>query len=145
MTLTVVEAGRRHALYVIETSRPQQLDRGVVQGRRILLISAGSQLPASASTRFGDAEPSITLPRLRVSIPRPSTAVDPEPVPAVGRDQPPSSPEDQRASRHSPVMLPIPGTSKVTHLEENVAAALITLSDEQFQRLDRVSRADLSV
>jgi hypothetical protein len=29
----------------------------------------------------------------------------------------------------------------VAHLEENVAAALITLSDEQFQRLDRVSRA----
>lgn len=29
----------------------------------------------------------------------------------------------------SPVMLPIPGTSKVAHLEENMAAAAITLSD----------------
>lgn len=29
----------------------------------------------------------------------------------------------------SPVMLPIPGTSKVKHLEENMAAAAITLSD----------------
>lgn len=33
----------------------------------------------------------------------------------------------------SPVMLPIPGTSRVAHLDENVAAAAITLSDAQFQ------------
>jgi hypothetical protein len=69
VTLTV-EAGRRHTLYVIETSRPQQLDRGAVQGRRILLISAGSHLPASTSTTLGDAEPSITLPRLRIFDPQ---------------------------------------------------------------------------
>ena len=31
--------------------------------------------------------------------------------------------------KRSPVMLPIPGTSKVAHLEENVAAAAIALSD----------------
>lgn len=35
----------------------------------------------------------------------------------------------------SPVMLPIPGTSSVEHLEENVAAAAIQLSDAQFQAL----------
>jgi aryl-alcohol dehydrogenase-like predicted oxidoreductase len=35
----------------------------------------------------------------------------------------------------SPVMLPIPGTSKVAHLEDNVAAALIELSDEEFAAL----------
>lgn len=35
----------------------------------------------------------------------------------------------------SPVMLPIPGTSSVAHLEENVAAAGLTLSDEQLQAL----------
>jgi aryl-alcohol dehydrogenase-like predicted oxidoreductase len=34
-------------------------------------------------------------------------------------------------------MLPIPGTSKVKHLEENVAAANIKLSDEDFSALDR--------
>jgi aryl-alcohol dehydrogenase-like predicted oxidoreductase len=34
-------------------------------------------------------------------------------------------------------MLPIPGTSKVAHLEENVAAAGITLTPEQFGALDR--------
>lgn len=34
--------------------------------------------------------------------------------------------------RRSPVMLPIPGTSSVAHLEENVAAASIELSDEDF-------------
>jgi pyridoxine 4-dehydrogenase len=33
--------------------------------------------------------------------------------------------------RRSAVMLPIPGTSSVTHLEENVAAAAIALSDEE--------------
>jgi aryl-alcohol dehydrogenase-like predicted oxidoreductase len=32
-------------------------------------------------------------------------------------------------------MLPIPGTSKVAHLEENVAAAEITLSDDEFDTL----------
>jgi pyridoxine 4-dehydrogenase len=42
--------------------------------------------------------------------------------------------------KRSPVMLPIPGTSKVKHLEENVAAAGITLSDEDFRALDRLGR-----
>ena len=42
--------------------------------------------------------------------------------------------------KRSPVMLPIPGTSKVAHLEENVAAAAITLSDEDFATLDRAGR-----
>ncbi|MDT5147734.1 MAG: pyridoxine 4-dehydrogenase, partial [Mycobacterium sp.] len=37
--------------------------------------------------------------------------------------------------KRSPVMLPIPGTSSVAHLEENVAAAEITLSDEEFETL----------
>lgn len=35
----------------------------------------------------------------------------------------------------SPVMLPIPGTSRVEHLEENVAAASLELSDEDLERL----------
>lgn len=34
--------------------------------------------------------------------------------------------------RRSPVMLPIPGTSKVAHLEENVTAVEIELTDEEF-------------
>lgn len=37
--------------------------------------------------------------------------------------------------KRSPVMLPIPGTSKVAHLEENVAAAEITLSAGEFETL----------
>ncbi|OBI62988.1 aldo/keto reductase [Mycobacterium sp. E796] len=37
--------------------------------------------------------------------------------------------------KRSPVMLPIPGTSSVAHLEENVAAAEITLTDEEFETL----------
>jgi aryl-alcohol dehydrogenase-like predicted oxidoreductase len=36
----------------------------------------------------------------------------------------------------SPVMLPIPGTSSVVHVEENCAAALVELTDEQFATLD---------
>jgi len=36
----------------------------------------------------------------------------------------------------SPVLLPIPGTSTVAHLEENVGAALIKLSPDQIQQLD---------
>jgi aryl-alcohol dehydrogenase-like predicted oxidoreductase len=43
--------------------------------------------------------------------------------------------------KRSPVMLPIPGTGKVKHLEENVAAAAIKLSDEEFAALDRIGRA----
>ncbi len=42
--------------------------------------------------------------------------------------------------RRSPVMLPIPGTSQVSHLEENVAAAAVTLSDAEFKTLDQASR-----
>jgi pyridoxine 4-dehydrogenase len=40
----------------------------------------------------------------------------------------------------SPVILPIPGTSKVKHLEENVAAAEIELSDAEFAELDKAGR-----
>jgi len=36
----------------------------------------------------------------------------------------------------SPVMLPIPGTSSVSHLEENVGAASLKLSDDEWQKLD---------
>jgi aryl-alcohol dehydrogenase-like predicted oxidoreductase len=38
--------------------------------------------------------------------------------------------------RASPWMLPIPGTSRVAHLEENCAAVDVSLSDEQWARLD---------
>jgi pyridoxine 4-dehydrogenase len=38
--------------------------------------------------------------------------------------------------KRSPVMIPIPGTSKVAHLEENVGAADIALTDAEFAALD---------
>ena len=41
----------------------------------------------------------------------------------------------------SRVMLPIPGTSKVAHLEQNVAAASITLTDKEFAALDKAGQA----
>ena len=43
--------------------------------------------------------------------------------------------------KRSPVMLPIPGTGKVAHLEENVGAAAISLTDEEFATLDRARAA----
>jgi aryl-alcohol dehydrogenase-like predicted oxidoreductase len=39
--------------------------------------------------------------------------------------------------KRSPVILPIPGTSQVAHLEENVAAADIKLSDAEYSELDK--------
>jgi pyridoxine 4-dehydrogenase len=66
----------------------------------------------------------------------------------------PGGPVDQIASAHdatpgevalawllarSPVMLPIPGTSSVEHLEENVAAAAVKLSDDEIAQLDAAS------
>ncbi len=39
----------------------------------------------------------------------------------------------------SPVMLPIPGTSSVAHLDENMAAATIELSPEDFEELARAA------
>jgi pyridoxine 4-dehydrogenase len=75
---------------------------------------------------------------------------------AAGRLASEGSPLDSLAKRHkatpsqialawmlkrSPVMLPIPGTSKAAHLEENVAAVGIELSDEDFAALDRAGRS----
>jgi pyridoxine 4-dehydrogenase len=38
----------------------------------------------------------------------------------------------------SPIMLPIPGTSSIEHLEQNVAAASLRLSEEEYKKLSRV-------
>jgi pyridoxine 4-dehydrogenase len=43
--------------------------------------------------------------------------------------------------KRAKVMLPIPGTSDVGHLEENTAGAAVKLSDEDFAKLDAASRA----
>ena len=40
----------------------------------------------------------------------------------------------------SPVMLPIPGTSSVGHLEENIAAASVTLSDAEWSKLEGAAK-----
>jgi aryl-alcohol dehydrogenase-like predicted oxidoreductase len=74
---------------------------------------------------------------------------------AAGKLAQPGGPLDAIARRHgatvaqlsiawllhrSPVMLPIPGTSKVKHLEENIAAAALRLSDEEWSEVERVVR-----
>jgi pyridoxine 4-dehydrogenase len=75
---------------------------------------------------------------------------------AAGRVSGPESPISRMAARwkatpsqlalawllaRSPVMLPIPGTSRVEHLEENVAAAELKIDRNQWQELDRMARA----
>jgi pyridoxine 4-dehydrogenase len=40
--------------------------------------------------------------------------------------------------RRSPIMLPIPGTSSIEHLEQNVGAAALRISDEDYQKLSAV-------
>lgn len=43
--------------------------------------------------------------------------------------------------KRSPIILPIPGTSSVKHLEENVAAARLRLSEEQYAQLSQVPQS----
>src|SRR6202140_999156 len=40
--------------------------------------------------------------------------------------------------RRSPILLPIPGTSSIEHLEQNVAAVSLRLSEEEYEKLSRV-------
>ena len=42
--------------------------------------------------------------------------------------------------KRSPVMLPIPGTSSIPHLEENVEAASLRLSEEEYAQLSGVAK-----
>ena len=76
-------------------------------------------------------------------------------VPARDREPGrPGGPLDEAAERHgyapaqlalawllhrSPVMLPIPGTSSVEHLEENLAAAAIELTEEEVRQLEHAA------
>jgi pyridoxine 4-dehydrogenase len=71
---------------------------------------------------------------------------------ATGKLAKPGSPLEELAEQHrtsasqlalawllrrSPVILPIPGTSTVAHLEDNVAAALIELTDDEYDVLTK--------
>jgi aryl-alcohol dehydrogenase-like predicted oxidoreductase len=73
---------------------------------------------------------------------------------AAGKLAKPGGPLDSAAKRHgatvaqlalawllqrSPVILPIPGTSSIPHLEENVAAADIELGEDEWAALDRAA------
>lgn len=46
--------------------------------------------------------------------------------------------------KRSPIMLPIPGTSSIEHLEENVQAASLRLTDEEYRELTSVSQSPSS-
>jgi aryl-alcohol dehydrogenase-like predicted oxidoreductase len=41
--------------------------------------------------------------------------------------------------KRSPVMLPIPGTSSIAHLEENVQAASLQLAEEEYLELNGIA------
>ena len=43
--------------------------------------------------------------------------------------------------QHSPVILPIPGTSSVAHLEENLKSASVRLSDTELAEIEAAARA----
>ena len=43
--------------------------------------------------------------------------------------------------QHSPVILPIPGTSSVAHLEENVKAQDVTLSDAEWAEIEAAAKS----
>lgn len=55
---------------------------------------------------------------------------------ARSRDASPSQLALAWLLQRSPVMLPIPGTSSVAHLEENTAAALVHLDDDEMKALE---------
>ena len=60
------------------------------------------------------------------------------PLDAVARQHPGASTGQLALAwllRRAPVMLPIPGTSSVAHLEENLAAADLVLADDEYDRL----------
>jgi pyridoxine 4-dehydrogenase len=60
------------------------------------------------------------------------------PLDAVARQHPDASTAQLALAwllRRSPVMLPIPGTSSVAHLEENLAAADLVLADDEYDEL----------
>lgn len=60
---------------------------------------------------------------------------------AAGHDASPGQIALAWLLQRSPVILPIPGTGKVSHLEDNVRAASIRLSQEEFAALDAATRA----
>lgn len=71
---------------------------------------------------------------LRVWVPWPARAPSwpRQPIAAACR---PRSSRARGCLKRSPVMLPIPGTSKVSHLEDNLAAVSLKLTDDEFAAL----------
>ena len=106
---------RRHRAEPLQPGGPRVRGRaGLLRGARASASSPGSRSPAASSP--SPAGRWITSPRR----------------PARRR---PKSPWPGCCAR-SPVMLPIPGTSTVGHLEENCAAAAVKLSEGQVAELD---------
>jgi aryl-alcohol dehydrogenase-like predicted oxidoreductase len=101
--------------------------------------------------RFAGGRASVTVPSGWFSRLMPWTSSSPGSPLATGELAKPGGPLDTLAERRgvspsqlalawllhrSPVVLPIPGTSSVAHLEDNVAAAEIALSESEYAALE---------
>ena len=96
--------------------------------------------PARASGEFaiGGELPVVRLGYGSMQIPGPGVAAPGGPLQRIAVEHAATPPQLALAwlLQRSPVLLPIPGTSTVAHLEENVAAALIELTADQIRQLD---------
>jgi aryl-alcohol dehydrogenase-like predicted oxidoreductase len=63
---------------------------------------------------------------------------------AKGRQKTPKQVALAWLLKRSPVMQAIPGTSSIEHLEENMQAASLRLTDEEYRELTNVSEPPLS-
>ncbi len=98
--------------------------------------------PPSPSSRRARPTPSRFIPWFPLAAGPLAAADGPLQRIAADHDATPSQLALAWLLKRSPVMLPIPGTSKVAHLEENVAAAKIELTDAEFDTLSKAGAAD---
>ncbi|MCS5734736.1 aldo/keto reductase [Herbiconiux daphne] len=98
-----------------------------------------SDRSASELLDYSEAEGIAFIPWFPLATGELSAAGTPLAELAASHDATPSQLALAWLLHRSPVTLPIPGTSSVAHLEENVAAAAITLSDDEYAALDALS------
>ena len=79
----------------------------------------------------------LILIKSRAMLPRPPTSDDGGPLGQIAKKHgaTPSQVALAWLLWRSPVMLPIPGTSKVKHLEENIAAAGLRIPEEEMRQI----------
>jgi pyridoxine 4-dehydrogenase len=125
-------------VFVAEIEAAQQVFKVATVQNRYNLVDRGSEdVLAYCETHGIGFIP--WFPLAAGDLAKPGSILD---VIAKAHDATPSQIALAWVLKRSPVMLPIPGTSKVAHLEENVAAVDFTLSDQEFAALDRAGRKE---